>query len=104
MDIAKTVKNIIAKINAGVHAIKETLISSNGKKKYEKAANVLNIAISALTKVVEKVPGMKDSYKIEKTIDCIEQGRDFFVNLYEQIGDFLSALDEKLEEIKNKIN
>lgn len=66
MQIVKKVKEVIAKINAGVQAIKETLISAAGKKKYEKAANILNIAISALTKITGGAAKIKDSYKFEK--------------------------------------
>lgn len=83
MSIIKKVKEIIAKINAGVQVIKETLISAAGKKKYEKAANILNTAISALTKITDKAASIKDSYKLEKTIDCIKSGRDYFANIHE---------------------
>lgn len=100
MSIIKKVKEIIQKINAGVQAIKETLISAAGKKKYEKAANVLNIAISALTKVIEGIAKIKDKYKLEKTIDCIKNGRDFFVNIHEQIGRFIEYIDTELAELE----
>lgn len=100
MSIVKTVKEIIQKINAGVAAIKETLISAAGKKKYEKAAKYINIAISALTKITDGAAKIKDSYKFEKTIDCIKSGRDYFANIHEQTGRFVEFLDSEIAELE----
>lgn len=100
MSIVKKVKEIIQTINAGVQNIKDSLISAAGKKKYEKAANVLNIAISALTKITDKAESIKDSYKLEKTIDCIKTGRDYFANIHEQLGRFIEHLDTEIAELE----
>lgn len=102
MQIVKKVKEIINKINAGVQAIRESLISAAGKKKYEKAANVLNIAISALTKVIDGTAKIKDSYKLEKTIFCIKNGRDYFANIHEQLGRFIEYIDSEIAELEQK--
>ena len=100
MSIVKKVKEIIQKINNCTQAIKETLISAAGKKKYEKAAKFLNIAISALTKITDKAASIKDSYKFEKTVDCIKSGRDYFKNIHEQLGRFIEYLDTEIEELE----
>lgn len=100
MSIVKKVKEIIQRINAGVQNIKDSLISAAGKKKYEKAANVLNIAISALTKIADKAASIKDSCKFERTIDCIKTGRDYFANMHEQLGRFIEYLDSEIAELE----
>lgn len=97
--IIDKIKGIITAVNMAVTMIKSTMISSSGKKKYEKAANFLNIAIVAIGKVCDYAPKIKDSYRYQVCIQCIKDARDFFADLRNRLNDVVDYLNDKLDKM-----